>query len=214
MKRVSFGVRYSDELAHPVHRRMMDGHPVTQMELLTWGPMASVTTLSWFDADREAVADVLEAVESVTSTHTVAGDGGTYAFVGQSEYELGGPVLELLARSEVVFVPPVTFHDTGRATFEAVGTSDRLAEFYADLDDVLDAAVEAVHGFSRWSSPADVTDRQRGALEAAVSVGYYDVPRTGSVEDVADELDCAGSTAGELLRRAESALVAGFVESR
>lgn len=213
VKRVSFSVRYSGELAHPIHRRMMDGHPVTRMELLMWGPMASVTTLSWFDAGEAAVADVLDAVESVTAAHLVPGDGGTYAFVSQSEYELGGPVLELVARSRVVFVPPVTFRDAGRATFEAVGRSDRLGEFYADLGDALDATIEAVHEFSRWSSPADVTDRQRAALDAAVSVGYYEVPRTGSVADVADELDCATGTAGELLRRAEAAVVAEFVES-
>ncbi|WP_128478644.1 helix-turn-helix domain-containing protein [Halorussus pelagicus] len=210
MKRVSFSVRYSDELAHPIHRRMMAGHPVSRMELLMWGPMSSVTTLSWFDADREAVADALDAVESVVSTHLVSGDGGTYAFVGQSEYELGGPVLELVARSRVVFVPPVVFRDTGRVTFEAVGQSDRLGAFYDDLADTLDAAIEEVHEFSRWSSPTDVTDRQRAALEAAVAVGYYEVPRTGTVEDVAAELDCAASTAGELLRRAESSVLTAF----
>lgn len=213
MKRVTFSVRYSGELAHPIHRRMMDGLPISRMELLMWGPMATVTTLSWFDADGETVAEALEAVESVTSTQLVPGDGGTYAFVSQSEYELGGPVLELVARSRVVFVPPVSFYDTGRATFEAVGESDHLGEFHADLRDTLDATIEAVHEFSRWSSPADVTERQRTALETAVSVGYYDVPRTGTVEDVAAELDCAGSTAGELLRRAESAVVAEFVGS-
>ncbi|UPV76483.1 helix-turn-helix domain-containing protein (plasmid) [Halorussus limi] len=213
MKRVSFSVRYSGELAHPIHRRMMAGHPVSRMELLMWGPMVSVTTLSWFDADREATADVLEAVESVVSTRLVSGDGGTYAFVGQSEYELGGPVLDLVARSQVVFVPPVVFRDTGRVTFEAVGQSDRLGAFYDDLAGTVDADIEAVHDFSRWSSPTDVTDRQRAALEAAVEVGYYDVPRTGTVEDVAAQLDCAASTAGELLRRAESTVLTAFVAS-
>ena len=43
-------------------------------------------------------------------------------------------------------------------------------------------------------------------------VGYYAVPRTGDVDDVATELDCAHSTAGELLRKAEAALVTGFVD--
>ena len=213
MKRVSFGVRYSGELAHPIHCRMMAGHPVSRMELLMWGPMSSVRTLLWFDADPDETADVLESAESVVSTHLVAGDGGTYAFLGQSEYELGGPVLELVARSRVVFVPPVVFRDTGRVTFEAVGQSDLLGAFYDDLSDTLDAEIEAVHDFSRWSAPTDVTDRQRAALEAAVDVGYYEVPRTGTVEDVAAKLDCASSTAGELLRRAEAAVLTAFVAS-
>jgi predicted DNA binding protein len=58
-----------------------------------------------------------------------------------------------------------------------------------------------------------MTDRQREALAAAVSVGYYDRPRSGSLADVARELHCARSTAGELVRKGEASLVNAFVES-
>jgi len=46
----------------------------------------------------------------------------------------------------------------------------------------------------------------------AVDVGYYDVPRTGDTEAVAAALDCEPSTAGELLRKAEAAVVTDSVE--
>ncbi|NEU57192.1 helix-turn-helix domain-containing protein [Halorussus sp. MSC15.2] len=48
------------------------------------------------------------------------------------------------------------------------------------------------------------TERQQEAVETAVAVGYYDVPRTATHEDVAAELACAPSTASEHLRKAES----------
>lgn len=54
--------------------------------------------------------------------------------------------------------------------------------------------------------------RQREAVAAAWDVGYYEVPREADVDAVAAELDCALSTASELLRRAESRLVADALD--
>ncbi len=60
-----------------------------------------------------------------------------------------------------------------------------------------------------------MTERQREALEAALSVGYYEVPREADHEAVADAIDCAPSTAAEHLRRGEAnALRALFDGSR
>nr|WP_303646823.1 helix-turn-helix domain-containing protein [Haloarchaeobius salinus] len=196
-----------------MHRRLDDSN-VSRAELLMWGPMDTVTTLAWYDGAPDAVRSLLDAVESSTAVDLVAGDGGTYAFVHQTGYELGAPVLDLVADSGVVFLPPVTFEQGCRARVDAVGEPELLAAFHADLREHVDATVERVADFRRWSTPAvDVTTRQHEALAAAVAVGYYDVPRTGSVADVAAELDCAASTAGELLRRGEAALVRGFVGS-
>ncbi|MCL7418780.1 MAG: helix-turn-helix domain-containing protein [Halalkalicoccus sp.] len=175
--------------------------------------MDAVTTLAWYDGEPAAVRSLLEALESITEIDLVAGDGGTFAFVHQTEYELGVPVLDLVAESRVVFLPPVTFEIGGQARVEAVGEAELLAELHAELREHVDATIERVADFRRWSAPAvDVTPRQREALAAAVAVGYYEIPRTGSVGDVAAELDCARSTAGELLRMGEAALVRGFVD--
>ncbi|WP_123536124.1 helix-turn-helix domain-containing protein [Halosimplex salinum] len=211
MRQVTFETTYPPEAAHPFHRRMMSGGPVTRADLLIWGPTAEVTTLTWFDAERAAVADVLGGVESTTRTHLVAGDGGTYAFVRQSDYELPGPVVDLVAESNVVFVPPVRFEASGAVRFEAVGETDALGAFYAELSDQFPTEIVRARQFQQWSAPATLTERQRTAIEAAVAVGYYDVPRSGSVADVAAAIDCAHSTAGELLRRAESAVLTAIV---
>ncbi|QLH84622.1 helix-turn-helix domain-containing protein [Halosimplex pelagicum] len=211
MRQVTFETTYPPDAAHPLHQRLMGDGPVTRAELLIWGPTADVTTLTWFDAEPAAVSEALGAVDSATETRLVAADGGTYAFVRQSEYELPAAVLSAVADSRVAFVPPVTFRASGAARFEAVGESDALSEFYGELNAAFDTEVVRVREFRRWPEPARVTDRQREALTAAVAVGYYDVDRSGSVADVAAELDCAPSTAGELLRRAESAVLTAFV---
>ncbi|SFR56340.1 HTH DNA binding domain-containing protein [Halogeometricum rufum] len=211
MRRVTFEVSYPAALVHPLHRRLAEEEGVSRMELLMWGPTTNVTTLSWFDADPATVRKVLTAVGSLSSASLVADDGGTYAFVHQTGFEFDDALLDLLAAASVVFLPPVTFFADGTATFDAVGETAALSEFYRRLGDLLKTRIRRVHDFRRGPPAGNLTARQAAALEAAVGVGYYDVPRTGTVADVADELDCASSTAGELLRKAESAVVSAFV---
>ena len=213
VKRVSFRVTFPEDLAHPFHRRITERSGVTRAELLTWGPKSTVSTLTWFDAERDVVAEVFDAVDSTTTTELVPGDGGTYAFVHQTEYEFPERLLELVARSRVVYLPPIRFFDDGDVQFEAAGRSRLLAAFYDDLDDLLDARIERVGDVQRWGS-STLTDRQSAALDAAVEVGYYEVPRSGSVGDVAERLDCSSSTAGELLRKAESRVIREFTDGR
>lgn len=217
MKRATLRVTYPPARAHPIHRRIVRGDGVTRAELLLWGPTSTVTTLTWYDGDRRAVESLLDGVDSLATRHLVPGDGGTYAFVHQTAYELDEGVMDLVTSARAVFPPPVVFRDDGDALFEAVGEATALADLYAGLDDELAATVERVEPFGRGGSagrgtaPSPTTDRQRAALEAAVALGYYDVPRTATVADVAAELDCAPSTAGELLRKAEAAILTAHV---
>jgi hypothetical protein len=214
MKRVTMTVTYTAETAQETHRHLMGDTPVTRCDLLVWGPMLDVTSLSWFDAGPHAVRELLDDVETVENADLVPGDGGTYAFVDRDGYEFDADVLSLVSDAQVVFVPPLTFSESGELQFEAVGEHARISGFYRDLTALVDVRIDRVHSFSRRQTTASVTERQHRALEAAVSAGYYDVPRTGSVEDVAAALDCATSTAGELLRRAEAAVVEEFVGDR
>ena len=207
VKRAEFAVTYGEEQLHPLHRAIGETSGVSRMELLMWGPSETVTTLSWFDADPATVRGLFGAVETATAADFVAEDGGTYAFVHQTAYEFDDAMLSVVTDATVVFLPPVTFRDDGTAAVEAVGQSDGLSDLYDRLRTTLDADLERVRQFRRRDSAAALTDRQREALRAARAVGYYDVPRPAGVSAVADELDCGTSTAGELLRKAEAALV-------
>ncbi|MFD1642548.1 helix-turn-helix domain-containing protein [Halohasta litorea] len=218
MKQVTFTARYPLELAHPMHRALIESEQLSRVELLLWGPTEAVTTLCWYDGPKAAVRELLEAVGSIERSALVAADGGTYGFLSQREYELAASVLELVSEAELIFLPPVTFLDSGRVRFQAVGEGPALSEFYAALGEVIETGIERVRPFRRGSvgrggSTGRLTDRQREALAAAVEVGYYEVPRTGDTEAVAAELDCEPSTAGELLRKAEAAVVIDSVTS-
>jgi predicted DNA binding protein len=214
MRRVRFSVTYPRRLRHPIHREITGETPITRGELLMWSPTRDATTLLWCDGNREATAAVVDAVDSVVSTSFVEDGGRTYAFVRQREYEFASSIVELVAQSRVIFLPPVTFLETGTVRFEAVGETASLGAFHDRLSELGDAAIDRVHEFERHRAPVDLTERQRQALEAADDVGYYEIPRTGSIDDVAAALDCASSTAGELLRKAEATVVSDYVSER
>lgn len=203
---------YDHEHAQPTHRAVMTAGGVSRSELLVWGPQLETTTLSWFDADPAAVERLLERVDTVIEFHLVAGDGGSYAFTDRESTEFDSAVLSRIAESQLVFVPPLSFHENGEIRVEVVGEQSRLAAFFDAVRGLIDIRLEAVHSFDRHGQAATVTDRQRQALSAAADVGYYELPRTGSVADVASELGCAHSTAGELLRKAEISVVRGFLD--
>jgi predicted DNA binding protein len=211
VKRVTFVATYPRSLTHPLHTELVDREGLSRADVLNWGPVGSATTLTWLDGDREAVAALYDAVDSVVETSLVAGDGGTYAFTRQVEYAFADELLELVAAAGVAFRPPLSFRGDRSARFEAVGESAAISGFYDELAAVLEVRIDAVHPFRADGTTAALTDRQRAALEAAADLGYYEVPRTAAVADVAAELDCASSTAGELLRNAEAALVTEYV---
>lgn len=181
------------------------------MELLMWGPTDAVTSLTWYDAGQSAVRSVLAATDSVESMTLVERDGGTYAFTVQGAFELDPAVMDVIERAQVSFVPPITFEASGDAQFEAVGEQSSLSAFYDALAAEIPVRIVHVQDFHRQRSPSGLTARQLTALQTAVAIGYYDVPRTGNVGDVATELGCAPSTAGELLRKAERAVLTDFV---
>lgn len=112
-------------------------------------------------------------------------------------------------------MPPLVYESGGRLSMGVVGASEDLRAALASLPDPVDCEVTRVGerpGPGRAAGPG-LTDRQREALREARRVGYYDVPRSGGVADVAAALDCAKSTAATHLPKAEAALVDAFLDA-
>lgn len=121
------------------------------------------------------------------------------------------PLLEVAHRAGVPLRTPFEVTD-GRARWELTTTRERLGE----LRDLLAAAgvdleLEYVREFDPNDADGVLTDRQREVLLAARELGYYDVPRTATLTDVAEALGVAKATASDTLHRAESHVVDAFV---
>ncbi len=61
-------------------------------------------------------------------------------------------------------------------------------------------------------SVADLTDRQREAIEAAYRAGYFDWPRDSTAEEVAESMDISPPTLHHHLRKAQSKLLTRVLE--
>jgi DNA-binding CsgD family transcriptional regulator len=90
-----------------------------------------------------------------------------------------------------------------------VGSQDDISRGVERLGEVgIDARVERFADYQGPAAPLDaLTARQREVVRIAHDLGYFEVPRSATPEDVAAELDIDPSTVGEHLRRAQANLM-------
>lgn len=112
-----------------------------------------------------------------------------------------------LSTDGLLTVGPIEYDDTG-ARFTVVGEERAITSAHESIPDRFDVAIEGVGGIESAIDPTSaLSERQREAASVGVELGYFDVPRTASHEDVAGELECSPSTAAEHLQKAQSKIV-------
>lgn len=196
---------------HPMYGVMTNADFVEYAAALNWNVTdAELSILHYVEGDVEAFEAAVQEIELVREYELKpTGDGTFYAYLHD---DLTDAVLDLWAvgdRSGVVVVPPIEWHRDGTATISVFGPSEMIQSAIDAVPDAVSVTVEEISGLGAipQAVASSVADRQREAVEAALDVGYYDVPRTGSQADVAERLDCAPSTAAEHLRKAESTVL-------
>lgn len=113
------------------------------------------------------------------------------------------------AEEDVVVVPPVVFRVDRSVDVRLVGEQPALQQMLERLPDTLDVEIRQLSdgGAGRVAPAEHLTGQQRRVLASALAVGYYDEPRSATLEDVAAELDIASGTVAEHIRKAEAQLV-------
>jgi len=96
------------------------------------------------------------------------------------------------------------------ATLSLVGSQEAIAGTISGYEDGgVRPDLQKLGGYKGQERPLDqLTDRQRAVIQTAFDMGYYEVPREVSTEDVAAEFDLDSSTVAEHLQRAERNLLA------
>ncbi len=190
---------------------------VDEARLLEWnqGDSRGVLGLFAIDGDRtEFEAELAGVPELVHADVTTAGDGRFYLLVvlRPSEAPLADRMFENLTRDGLVVLKPVIYRD-GQVHARLVGSSSAVQAAVETVPPAVDVTVEAIgqRGFDPETAASALSDRQREAVLVAIDLGYYDVPRRATHEDVAERLGCAPSTASEHLQKAEAKLVRGLM---
>ncbi len=188
------------------HARALHGNPADLSEGI-------ITLLLHVRGDVERFTNALDGISEVLEYDvTPISDEEFYCYVHNETTAIDGTLFSAFARESVVQLSPVEYHDDGRATFAVGGSAVALQNAMVDVPDGVELHVKRVgEGASgQQSAVASLSERQREAAQTAVELGYYDVPRRASHEDVAAVIGCAPSTAAEHLRKAESCVFGGL----
>ncbi len=115
-----------------------------------------------------------------------------------------------------VDVSHVVLEPEGQVMLHILGEKPAIETLLAKLSPGEDDAVlESLHETSvQEDAPRELlTDRQRSVLKVALEEGYYDIPRTTKLRDLAETLDTSSATLSEILRRTERRLAEHHLET-
>ena len=196
---------------HPMYGLWTGAEFVERSRALQWnftGDALGILHYAEGDADafEAAVADIPEVVDYELEP---AGEGAFYVYIRDATTDSLGDLFGPITSGGVVIVPPIDYRPDGTVELSVFGPDAEIQAGIEHIPDLIDVTVLQVGGLAGTEVAAEsrLTDRQREAVETALELGYYDVPRTASHGAVAEELDCAPSTAAEHLRKAESAVL-------
>lgn len=213
MRSLTLRAHPDDDLLHPMHAFVADHDGFERSELLNWSRATDGTSAMVFRVlgdDPEAYAAALDRTEQVLDYRLGdARPGRFYLYVRDRQTPADRQLTAPVADTTLVVVPPVVHAADRTIRFTLVGPDEELQRTVERLPDEAPVDVVRLTGFDpgAFDAGADLTPRQREALEAAYDAGYYAAERTGTVADVAAELDCAPGTAAEHLRKAEARVI-------
>lgn len=217
VKYVDMRVLLPDALAHPMVEFIRDEDVVEYEELLAWNTMPGGDeeyALFYVEADREPWEEQVQSVDEVIEYEVAPVEEGAFHVYTRNETrDEDRQWRQAFARLNLVVVPPIAYDSGGGLHMVVVGGSEDVQTMLDSLPDPVEVEVKEVGTYERNRGLAgSITRRQREAVRTAVDLGYYEVPRHAELDEVAAALDCADSTASELLRRAEASVLSTLVE--
>lgn len=213
--------RQPDEMLHPMQAFIRYEDVVRYEELRTWNLLPEEPfeyELFYVVApERDRYREQLDGVESVLEYDlTPIDDDSFYVYACQETRDDDRLFREAFAALELVVEPPIVYDAEAAMRMTLVGDGENLRTLLENVPEPIETGVHEIGEYDRREGAVAgaLTDRQREAVAAAVECGYYEVPRTGSIEAVAGIMGCAPSTASNHLQKAESAVMTRLVARR
>ncbi|MDJ1431342.1 helix-turn-helix domain-containing protein [Halostagnicola sp. A-GB9-2] len=217
MRSFTVSIRIPDRALHPMHRLIDDHQAVNRSEMFEWNVTSEdrIGLVFRVLADREVYETALTEVASIDDYELVElRSGELYLSVWDAPSEGDRKLYEAFMQTNLVAVPPISFLSGRRLTVQVLGTAVDVETVVDEFPDDFDVELEAVTAIRPTGGRVGLTDRQRETLATAERVGYYEIPREGTVSDVGDELGVSSSTAGNHLRKAEARLARSYLDGR
>lgn len=214
MKRIRITIDPTDLDARPLYRRLTEDERIERTLIVNWNVSDPPTGFLFrIRGDYEMLGADLDESPHVDDYKILPlTERECYCFVLGEATPGSRALFENFTQGSLLTVPPVLLNRGGTSTFTLVGTQADIQTAVESVPDPVDVTVEEVGGddVAANSVVGALSPRQREAVEAALGIDYYTVPRKATIEDVADELDCATATAAEHLRKAESKVMSAL----
>lgn len=134
-----------------------------------------------------------------------------------TRFRLADPTETMLELADVhglLLETPFRFTDDGALELTLAGRETDMQDAVPaalDAAEDVDVALEEVRDYVPEEDrvAAALTAKQRAVVETAVERGYYATPRAVTHREIADDVGCSPSTAGEHLQKAENKIVPG-----
>ncbi|WP_440772418.1 helix-turn-helix domain-containing protein [Natronorubrum sp. DTA28] len=212
MRSTDLTLRLPERMQLPV-RTLEDELEFHREELLSWHvdpETKRVRFLSLIVGDRDAIRETAVDLDVVHRFDLTPIDADTfYAYAVMDVRAADATLMGAFDEPGLVIVPPIVYTGRERVHVTVLGEPDALARLVERFPEDVGVEVERVSDHQRRAETlaGRLTARQFEAMETARECGYYDVPRSGSLAEVASALDCSESAASTLLRTVESKLV-------
>lgn len=197
----------------PIFGLIADSEHVREARLLGWNTsdVERPTALFAVDGDLAGFRADLEPSPTIAEMDVTPVADDRFYLLLTLDTSTDSPVrhlFEVLTTDGIVVVKPVVYRD-GAVHANVVGDAGALQSAMDRLPAFVDVAIDEIGAYDGGpdAPAAQLSDRQREAVLAAMELGYYDTPRRATHDEVAEAIGVAPSTVSEHLQKAESKLV-------
>ena len=196
---------------HPAAENLADNPKVTRqaiqhLNLLNDG---TAVTLSRLRGDRAELERILSETEDIIRWDVSEAGDDLQAYIHFVPNATTLALMELTREHELVLDTPIEYNSDGSIRVSVIGQDDVVQKGIDHVPDNVRLELEQLSDYDPELRELSslLTERQREILDAAVEVGYYQVPRKATHEDIAALVGISTTTVGEHLRKIEARLL-------
>ena len=190
----------------------IDAHPsLTRESILHISRLNDGTAvlLTQIRGEEGALDSVLASSEEVLSYDVYPQQDGLQAYVHTEPTAAAASLLELEQEHEFVLDMPIEYGPDGGLKVAVIGREETVRRAIDDIPEGIRVELEQLSDYDPELRELSslLTDRQQELLDTATDLGYYEVPRQATHQDIADELELSTTTVGEHLRKIEARML-------